>query len=118
MRATLLIAAALAAVVLSGCGTGGREREIRSVAERFATAVDEGDGAAACALLTTDAQAQLEKDERERCSDAVVKLDVSRSKVSDVSVDVTNASADYAGGGTVFLDDTTHGWRVSAAGCE
>jgi hypothetical protein len=114
--AAVLVLAAL--LVAGGCGTGGREDDIRAVAERFSNAVGEGDGAAACSLMTADAREQLEKDEREPCQDAVIKLSVSTPPVSRVSVYVTAASADLAGGGTLFLDRTTKGWRVSAAGCE
>jgi hypothetical protein len=118
VRAVAVITGVLVAAVLAGCGTGGRERDVRGIAERFASAVGNRDGAAACALLTSDARAQLESDQGEPCRKAVVKLNVSGPKVNRVSVFVTSASADFAGGGTVFLDQTTHGWRVSSAGCK
>jgi hypothetical protein len=118
VRAFALLALALAAPALAGCGTGGREDDIRSVAGRFATAVSERDGAAACALLTTDAQQKLESDEGKPCRDAVVDLEVTDPPVRRVQVYVTSASARLAGGDWMFLDETTHGWRISAAGCE
>jgi hypothetical protein len=108
----------LAVVLLGGCGTAGRENDIRAVAERFATAVDDGDGATACGLLTTDAQAQLVSDQGKPCAKAVAGLDVKKAPVGKVSVAITSASAHLEGGGTLFLDETTHGWRISAAGCK
>ena len=118
VRASLVILLALATVPLTGCGTGGREDDIRAVAERFAAAVDEGDGAAACALLTADAREALQSDEKKPCSEAVTDLDVKASPVTNVSVEITSGSAHYAAGGNVFLDETTYGWRISAAACE
>ena len=118
VRAFALLALALAAVVLAGCGTAGREDDIRAVAGRFATAVSQRDGSAACALLTTDARQKLESDEGKPCRDAVVGLKVTDPPVRHVEVFVTSASARLAGGGTLFLDQTTHGWRISSAACE
>ena len=118
VRAAAVLALALAALVLPGCGTGGRESDIRLVAGRFAVAVSQRDGAAACALLTTDARQKLESDEGKPCRDAVVDLKVTDPPVRQVEVFVTSGSARLAGGGTLFLDETTHGWRISAAGCE
>jgi hypothetical protein len=118
VRAFALLAVALAAVMLAGCGTGGRESDIRAVAGRFAAAVSERDGAAACALLTTDARQKLESDEGKPCRDAVVDLKVTEPPVRRVEVFITSASARLAGGGTLFLDETTRGWRISAAACE
>jgi hypothetical protein len=118
VRAVSPVVFALALLLLAGCGTSGREDEIRAVAERFATAVDAGDGAAACALLTAPAREKLASDERRPCAEAVTGLDVKPSPVDKVSVAITSASAHYAGGGTLFLDETTHGWRIAAAACE
>ena len=115
--ATLLLPA-LVAVALTGCGTTGRENDIRAVAERFSAAVDAGDGATACALLTADTREALQSDEKKPCSEAITDLDIPRSPVTNVSVEITSASAHYAAGGTLFLDETTRGWRVSAAACE
>ena len=104
-------------VLLAGCGRTGSERDVRQVAERFAAAVGARDGATACGLLTADARQALEADQQMSCSKAVVRLNVSPARVRRVEVYVTSAAASYSGGGTVFLDDTTHGWRISAAGC-
>jgi hypothetical protein len=117
VRASIVIVL-LAVPLLSGCATGGREADVRSVANRFATAVGDRDGAAACALLTVPARQQLVADERKPCAKAVVGLDVSKPPVGRVEVFITSASAQLEGGGTLFLDQTTHGWRISAAGCE
>ena len=118
MRATSAVIAAIAVLLAAGCGTSGREADIRAVAERFAASVERGDGAGACALLTVPARRQLVSDTREPCSEAVIGLDVERSPVEDVHIAITSASARYARGGTLFFDETTDGWRIAAAGCE
>ncbi len=112
------IAVGAAAVLLGGCARGSDESEIKQVTGRFATAVEQKDGQVACSQLTADTREELESSEGEPCEKAILSLEVRGSPVSRVRVDVTSASARLARGGTVFLDDTPAGWRISAAGCK
>jgi hypothetical protein len=112
-------AAALAAVVaIAGCGNAGDEREASATVTRLVGAVERGDGAAACVELTEEAASSLENATGRACDSAILDLEVSPSPVVDSTVSVLSAQVSLAGGGSFFLDDTTLGWKVSAAGCE
>lgn len=102
---------------LSGCGTGVDARDARTATERFYRAVQQRDGAVACAQLSLDARAQLVKDEGGRCADAVLKLSLRGKRATVVRVYATSAQVVLAGGDTVFLGDTRQGWRIEAVGC-
>lgn len=117
MPKALVILVAAVAVALAGCGTRGRESDIRAVADRFLTAVDQRDGSTACALLTAQARQALASSEREPCARAVVALRVGAPPVARPQVFVTNGAAVASRGKWLFLDDTGSGWRISAAGC-
>jgi hypothetical protein len=105
------------AVVLTGCGRGHDDRAVATVTERLLRAVQEHDGARACAQLSAQAADALEDDEGERCAEAVVGLDLAPSAVRRTEVFGTAAKVDLANGHSVFVELTQAGWRVSAAGC-
>jgi hypothetical protein len=112
------LALCVAGLVLSGCGTGGDQREVRSATERFYAAVQHRDGRAACALLDSDTASQLVKDQQEPdCARAVLKLQLHGSQAASTSVYGTSAQVRLAGGDTVFLGWTHNGWRIDAVGC-
>jgi hypothetical protein len=114
----LAAAAAAAALLTSGCGTGADRRQARAAAERFATAVQAGDGATACAQLSPPLRQQLVTDQPgKRCAKAVLGLSVHGRRASAVRVYATSAEVELAGGDTLFLDDTREGWRLQAVGC-
>ncbi len=105
-------------LALGGCGTDGSRDEIADVVDRFQQALADGDGAVACAQLTAAARDTLESEEEMPCPRAVLERGLTGGgRVVGSDVDVTSASADVAGGGTAFLDQTPYGWRISAAGC-
>jgi outer membrane murein-binding lipoprotein Lpp len=115
---TIVTAAAVSALLLAGCGTSADRRQARAAAERFATAVQAGDGATACAQLSPALRRQLVKDEPgKRCAKAVLGLSVHGRRASAVRVYATSAEVELAGGDTLFLDDTSEGWRLQAVGC-
>jgi hypothetical protein len=113
-------AAAVAAIAATGagCGTGASERDSRRTVERFYSAFDAQDGAAACEQLSGDASSSLETSSRQPCEQAVLELELSSSSVADASVWITSAQVSLGGGDTVFLDQIGGEWRISAAGCE
>ena len=117
MRGAIVIATATAALALGACGPGARESDLRAVADRFLSAVDARDGAAACALLTPGARDELVSSQGEPCSRAVVGLRVGAPPAGRAQVFVTNGAAVASRGKWLFLDDTSSGWRVSAVGC-
>jgi hypothetical protein len=123
--AILALGASLA-VVFSGCGASDRAADAAAVAERFHAALEQGDGAAACAELSEVTASKLEQQEETPCDEAVLELELPRGgTAAETDVYVTSASVTLAGGATSFLDDgaTTfldegaRGWKVSAAGC-
>jgi hypothetical protein len=111
------LALVLVAVALCGCGRSGDRRIVRDVAVQFYAAVDQHDGARACALLSADTRKALEEQESKSCDKAVEDLDLTGGPVGKVSVYSTNAAVELRGGDTVFLQDDSVGWRIAAAGC-
>jgi hypothetical protein len=105
------------AVLSAGCGRADDERTTSVVTERFLRAVDEHDGARACAQLSPGAVDALEHDEGKPCAEAAPELDVSPSRVTRAQVFGTGAKVDLADGHSAFLELTRRGWRLSAAGC-
>ena len=116
MRA-FAVALVLAAMA-GGCGRDGDRDAIRAVTERFYAALDAGDGAAACAGLSTDTRSALESEEQSPCAEAVGSLEVEGGDLTRIQVYVTNAKADLASGESAFLSHTEDGWRLSAVGCQ
>jgi hypothetical protein len=115
LRQVLLVCAGVLA--LAGCGRTGDRATVRSVAEGFYTAVADHDGAAACARLSADTRQALEQQESAPCARAVQRLDLSGRRADIVQVYSTDAAVELVHGDTVFLEDTSRGWRISAAGC-
>ena len=112
-----VVALALVAAALCGCGRSGDRQTVRAVAVQFYAAVDRHDGARACALLSADTRKALEEQESQPCDKAVERLDLTGGPVGSVGVYSTEAAVELRGGDTVFLQDTKHGWRIAAAGC-
>jgi hypothetical protein len=118
-RPTSAFVVACLLLLAAGCGTADREADVTAVADRFHAALEARDGAAACAQLSSETTATLERQEQRPCAEAVVELDLpAGARASRAEVYVTSALAELAGEGAVFLDETVDGWRISAAGCE
>jgi hypothetical protein len=107
----------LAATAFAGCGRGDDDRSVRTVTTRFLEAVEAGDGGRACALLSPGAAEALAHDESAPCPQAAPELELEPSTVTRTQVFATEAKVDLTGGGSAFLELTSSGWRVSAAGC-
>lgn len=117
-RSWWLLGSVAIVAALSGCGGLGPETSAAaSVATEFHAATSGGDGAAACATLSTRVVDELEQSAKAPCAQAVLRTDVpDASTVRDVQV--------WGGRGLVVLDHDVvfvaqfdHGWRVTAAGC-
>jgi hypothetical protein len=101
-----------------GLGCGASDRAPRATAERFQTALADRDGAAACAELSAATVSKLEQQAKHPCARAILGLHLpAGARVADTSVYVTSASVSLADGDTLFLDEASDGWEVSAAGC-
>ena len=112
-------AVALACLLLgAGCGTADREADIAAVVDRFHAALEERDGAAACAQLNAQTAATLERQEQRPCEEAILELELpAGARASGAEVYVTSGYAELGEAGTAFLDKGPEGWRISAAGC-
>jgi hypothetical protein len=117
-RAAILALGALLALAAVGCGASDRASDAGAVAERFHAALEQRDGASACAELSEETASKLEQQEATPCEEAVLELELPRGgTAAESSVYVTSASVALAEGGTTFLDEGADGWKVSAAGC-
>ena len=111
------VPALLLVLALAGCGQSDDRAAVRATTERFFTAFEAEQGAVACAAIASEARKQLESDEDEPCPEAVTSLELSGGAISDVTVQMTNAKVELAGGETVFLSEQKPGWRITALGC-
>jgi hypothetical protein len=110
---------ACASVALAGCGASGRKQDAAAVAERFQSALEQQDGAAACAELSDQTRSKLEQEEKARCEQAIFRIDLPEGGLAErTSVYITSASVRLTTGPTTFLDQGPDGWKISAAGCE
>jgi hypothetical protein len=112
--AALLI---VAATMLAGCARGDDGRAVGAVTERFAQALQRGDGRAACELLSPAAVLELESREGERCAQAIGDVRVEAAPVTRAQVYVVSAKVDLANGESAFLSATRDGWRLDAVAC-
>lgn len=112
-----VVVAIAAAAGAGGCGQGDAAGEVRTVTESFYSALETGDGEAACARLDVDTRAQIESQERRDCRDAVSELELQGGGTARVEVFVTSAKVELSSGESAFLDRGAQGWRLSAVGC-
>jgi hypothetical protein len=76
-----------------------READAAVVAERFHAALEQGDGAAACAELSEVTVRTLEQQEEAPCEEAVLELELPRGgAAAEAEVYVTSASVALAEG--------------------
>jgi hypothetical protein len=118
-RARLGLTLTVLAIVATaaGCGRTDDETTARAVTDRFLAAVESGDGERACAQLSPDTRAELEKQEQRPCREAVTELELAGGSVVQAHVYVLNAMVELSSGEAAFLDQGEEGWRLSAIGC-
>jgi hypothetical protein len=86
----------------------------------FGSALEQHDGAKACAELTTEAQSKLEDERKKPCEQAIVEVASEvgpGDAVTSVNVAERSAFVRTSHGPTFFLDKVGSNWKVSAAGC-
>jgi hypothetical protein len=110
--------AALALTALAGCASvGERGDAAAAVATRLLTAVDDQNGAAACAVLAPNTASEVEQSAGKPCAQAILDEDLP----APGSVTGTDVYGQWAqvrlSDDAVFLAVFTGGWRVVAAGC-
>jgi hypothetical protein len=112
-RRVALLAGAGALLVVAGCSSL-QEPEVQRVATTFENG--SADPEARCDLLVPATRAALEKQAGTACSEAIGSLQLAGGGVKAVEVWGGQAQIRLAGD-TLFLNQTSNGWRVSAAGC-
>jgi hypothetical protein len=117
LRARGLTVIVLLGCVIGGCGGGTDVAGVRAVSERFAAAVEAQDGDRACAQLSPQTRAQLEKQEQRQCREAITGVRLEAGSVTRVQVYVLNAMVELSNGEAEFLEQGKEGWRLSAVGC-
>ena len=119
-RSLKVAVTALALVLpLTACADSSTSRAaVSDPAVRLLSAVRDGDGAAACAVLAPGTIAELEQAAGTPCPDAVVDEDLPEPGTV-TQVDVYGQWARVVlTGDTVFLAKFPGRWRVVAAGCQ
>ncbi|SNY50219.1 hypothetical protein SAMN05421748_110260 [Paractinoplanes atraurantiacus] len=101
---------------ISGCATvGDQEGAAAGVAARLLSAVEAGDGDAACAALAPETAKSVAEDEP--CPEAILDKSLPRpGQVVETSVYGQWAQVKLTDD-TIFLAAFPEGWRVVAAGC-
>jgi hypothetical protein len=108
-----LTALAAGAVLLTGCSSA-QEPEVRQVARAFED--PSGDAELRCDLLAPATRAALEQSESAPCAEAVEDLPLQGGAVESIEIFGGDAQVKLAGD-TVFLTETSAGWRITAAAC-
>jgi hypothetical protein len=118
MKWTLVVAASAGLLAVAGCGSvGDREAAASGAAVRMLTAVDEQDGAQACAVLAPETVSELQESAGKPCAQAILEEDLPKpGAVAHTAVYGQWAQVRLSDD-TVFLGVFGHGWRVVAAGC-
>jgi hypothetical protein len=106
--------AGVAVCLVASCGSKLPEAS-SSTAERFYQAVEQRDGAAACALLAPATRDEVAADAP--CATAILDEDLPPGgSVTELRQYGTEAQARMRGD-TAFLAEFDDGWKVVAAGC-
>ena len=101
------------AALLTGCASS-HEPEVERVATTFEDASTDPD--ARCDLLIPATRAAFEKSESAPCVEAIEDLRLEGGSVESVEIWGGNAQVKLTGD-TVFLSETSAGWRITSAAC-
>ena len=104
---------AAGAVLLTGCSSASQP-EVEQVASAFED--PSGDPGERCDLLAPATWAAFEQDESAPCTEAVQDLPLGGGGVESVQIWGGDAQVTFSGD-TVFLTETSAGWRITAAAC-
>jgi hypothetical protein len=110
------VGAVMVLAFASGCAADADEGP-RQAADGFEAAVSDGDGPAACALLTDAAVDELESSSGEPCEKAILDEVESAGDRVEVTRFGTMAQVRFRGD-VLFMAQAPEGWRVMAAACQ
>ncbi len=113
-----LVVVVMAALAAAGCGSVSPDADAASqTALTFHTALSNGDGSGACAMLAPSTLAQFEKTTKAPCAVEIIEESPpAAGAVSDVRA-YGRAAQVRMDADTVFLTTAGGGWKVAAAGC-
>ncbi|HEX8081732.1 MAG TPA: hypothetical protein VF557_16090 [Jatrophihabitans sp.] len=114
---SLTLALLALAGAMAGCVSSTERSEVQSVAAEFVTAVQDRNGSAACALLTSEAEESASGATDVPCTTAVLNIEESGNQVHGTQI-WGDAAQVKLGSDTVFLRRMPAGWQVQAAGCQ
>jgi hypothetical protein len=103
-----------AAVLLTGC-SAAHEPVVEDVATTFED--PDADPEARCELLAPATREAFEHSEGASCSDAVQELPLDGGTVESIEIWGGEAQVRLTGD-TIFLTETSLGWRITAAVCQ
>jgi hypothetical protein len=112
-RRVALIALLSGAAVLTGCSSA-QVPEVEQVATTFVDTAE--DAEVRCDLLAPTTRTAFEQSESAPCSEAIGDLPLQGGGVESVEIWGGDAQVKVAGD-TVFLAETSAGWRITAAAC-
>jgi hypothetical protein len=115
-RGLCLAGVAVVAASVAGCDAQS-EPAATAVAERFATAVADEDGAAACRLLAPPTKSQLEQSSGKDCASALLEEELPDPGAAEGSSSFGTMAEVSFSSDTIFVAEFPGGWRVLAAGC-
>jgi hypothetical protein len=112
-RSVVLLAAGAVSLLVSGCASADAPN-----VERVATQFEDssGDPGARCDLLAPPALEQLEQQLGKSCAEGIGDVPLEGGDVERVEVWGGDAQVRMSGD-TVFLTETSTGWKVAAAVC-
>lgn len=111
-RSSLLVLAA-AAVVLTACASS-HQPEVERIAGTFED--PSADPEERCDLLVPATRAAFEQSEGAPCTEAIEQLGLEGGSVESVEIWGGDAQVKLTGD-TVFLTETSLGWRITSAAC-
>ncbi len=109
----VLAAVAAGSALLAGCSSS-QVPEVERVASTFED--PSGDPEERCDLLVPATRAAFEQSEGAPCVEAIADLPLEGGSVESVEIWGGDAQVKLAGD-TVFLTETSSGWRVTSAAC-
>jgi hypothetical protein len=111
------VAVVALACALTGCASSAERSQVQAVAVEFVTAVQDGDGQDACALLTSEAEQSVSGATDVPCATAVLNVEELGNQVHGTQI-WGDAAQVKLGSDVVFLRRLPGGWQVRAAGCQ
>lgn len=118
MRGSPIIVFSAAATMLTGCGQVADKRDaVAGLSRSFYGALQDGNGAGACAVLAPETRHKLEESAGEACPKAVSSLHLPAGSIRGVDA-YGRAARVRLDKDTAFAAKTPGGWRITAAGCQ